>query len=241
MVGPRGRARCRVAVGARAELRHWQLLVRLEGARRLEGELAVAEERLRFAADLHDIQGHHLQVIALESELASRLAASHPAAAAAHMTEAEGQARQALADTRRIVQGYRKASLAAELSNATRVLAAAGIDGRLGRDAQDAANDVAEPGRHLLGLVVREATTNVLRHSTADQARLALTVEGDTARLEVANNGATATGEAARRDGTGLATLAERLHAAGGTLEWEHGDDWFTLTASIPVRQEQRS
>ena len=229
-----------VAVGARAELRHWELVVRLERARQLEGELAVAEERLRFAADLHDIQGHHLQVIALESELASRLAASDPAAAAAHMTEAQDQARQALAETRGIVQGYRTTSLGAELANATRVLAAAGIDGRLASDAQ-AADDVGEPGRHLLGLVVREATTNVLRHSRADQARLALTVEGDTARLYVRNNGATAPGEAASRDGTGLATLAERLRAAGGALDWGHDDDWFSLTARIPVGQEQRA
>ncbi|QBI18494.1 histidine kinase [Egibacter rhizosphaerae] len=230
-----------VAVASRAELRHWELVVRLERARQLEGALAVAEERLRFAADLHDIQGHHLQVIALKCELAGRVAASDPAAAAGHMAEAEDLARQALADTRGIVQGYRTASLGTELTNATRVLAAAGIDGRLSRDAQVAADEVEDPGRHLLGLVVREATTNVLRHSRADQARLALTLEGATARLDVRNNGANATGKATSPDGTGLATLAERLRAAGGALEWEHDDDWFGLTAWIPVGHEQLS
>ena len=229
-----------VGMAARAELRHWELVVGLEHARRLEGELAVAQERLRFAADLHDIQGHHLQVNALKSELAARLAASDPAAAAAHMTEAGDHARQALADTRSVVQGYRRASLAAELTNATRVLAAAGIDGRLDRAAQDTADEVGERGRHLLGLLVREATTNVLRHSHADQARLALSVDGDTARLEVRNNGATATDEAASPGGTGLPALADRLRAAGGALKWEHQDDWFTVTARIPVGQEQR-
>ncbi len=230
-----------IGIGARAELRRWELVVRLEHARRLESELAVAQERLRFASDLHDIQGHHLQVIALKSELATRLAASDAAAAAAHMTEVGDHARQALADTRSVVQGYRKAPLGGELTNATRVLAAAGIDGRLDKDAQGAADDVGEPARHLLGLVVREATTNVLRHSHADQARIVLSVEGDTAQLEVRNNGATATGEAASRGGTGLGALADRLRAAGGALEWEHEDDWFTVTARIPAVQGQSS
>ena len=228
-----------VGIAGRAELRDWELVVRLERARRLEGELAVAEERLRFAADLHDIQGHHLQVIALKSELATRLAASDPAAAATNMAQVGDHARQALADTRSVVQGYRRASLGAELANATRVFAAAGIDGRLDRAAQGAADGVGEPGRHLLGLVVREATTNVLRHSHADQARLALTVDDDTARLQVRNNGATATDEAASHGGTGLATLADRLRAAGGALEWRHDDDWFTVTARMPAGQGQ--
>lgn len=229
-----------VGVGARAGLRDWELAVRLERARHLEGELAVARERLRFAADLHDIQGHHLQVIALKSELATRLAASDPAAAAAHMSEAGGHARQALADTRGIVLGYRQAPLGAELANATQVLAAAGIDGRLGSRTRDAADEVAEPARGLLGLVVREATTNMLRHSHADQARLTLAVDDDAARLEVANNGATATVDNAGHDGTGLATLAQRVRAAGGTLEWAHHDDWFTVTARLPAAQGQR-
>lgn len=197
----------------------------------------MADERLRFAADLHDIQGHHLHVIALESELATRLAESDPAAAGAHMAQVQAHARSALADTRGLVQGYRRASLADELANATRVLAAAGVDGRLDHGTEAIADDLAEPARHLLGLVAREATTNVLRHSHADQARLALHVDGDQAQLEVRNNGAE---PATDTLGSGLTTLASRLEDAGGTLAWERHGDWFTVTARVPLAAERQ-
>jgi two-component system, NarL family, sensor histidine kinase DesK len=67
----------------------WEVAARLERARRLSAELAVKDERLRFAADLHDIQGHHLQVIALKSELAARLAQTDPARAAVEMQQVQ--------------------------------------------------------------------------------------------------------------------------------------------------------
>lgn len=210
----------------------WQLVHRLERARRLEAALAVADERLRFAADLHDIQGHHLQVIALHSELATRLAASDPDAAATHMSQVHEHARTALADTRSLVQGYRRTPLADELANATRVLEAAGVDGRLEPGTATDAESVGEPGRQLLGLVAREATTNILRHSDAQRARLTLYVDDTRAHLTIRNDGVVA---ADHPPGTGLTGLAERLEDAGGRLQWHHDDGWFTLDARVPV------
>ena len=211
----------------------WELAHRLEAARRIEGQLAVADERLRFAADLHDIQGHHLQVIALKSELATRLIEADPDAAATQMAEVQEHARTALADTREVVQGYRQTPLAAELTNATRVLEAAGIDGRLGPGALEGARTVGGSGRQLLGGVVREATTNILRHSHAHQARLIFAVNGENARLAIHNDGTTTTAD--HPPGTGLADLRRRLEVAGGTLRWEHDDGWFIVTAQVPV------
>lgn len=224
-----------VAGGLTAARWFWELLHRLEAARWLEGQLAVADERLRFAADLHDIQGHHLQVIALKSELATRLADSDPVAAAAQMAEVQEHARTALADTREVVQGYRRTPLAEELTNATRVLEAAGIDGRLDPGAFDSAQSVEGAARQLLGVVVREATTNILRHSHAQRARLTLDIDGDHARLGIHNDGAT---DAEHPPGTGLADLRRRLDAAGGSLQWRHDDGWFRLTAQIPLPDE---
>lgn len=220
----------------------WQLVHRLERSRRLEAELAVADERLRFAADLHDVQGHHLQVIALHSELAERLAASDPDAAALQMSRVHEQARTALADTRRVVQGYRRTPLADELGNATRVLEAAGVDGRLSPGTVDDARLVDDPGRQLLGLVVREATTNILRHSRALRARLELEVEGTHASLRISNDGA-ATPDGGHNGpdgpddgpGTGLTGLSARVEDAGGRLRWEQRDGWFTLDARVPI------
>jgi two-component system, NarL family, sensor histidine kinase DesK len=211
----------------------WEVAARLERARRLSAELAVADERLRFAADLHDIQGHHLQVIALKSELAARLVHTDPARAATEMQEVQRLSTDALRDTRAVVQGYRRTSLDEEIANATRVLAAADIDARMRLDADTDSDRLSETSRHLLGLVVREATTNVLRHSRARRAEVDYRMDGGLARLRMGNDGAADQPGAA--SGSGLRALAERLAAVGGTLTWERDGDRFVVAASLPV------
>ncbi|MFA1550228.1 sensor histidine kinase [Actinomadura chokoriensis] len=208
----------------------WDITGRLDEARRLSAELAVKDERLRFAADLHDIQGHHLQVIALKSELAARLAEADPERATAEMRDVQRLATDALRDTREVVRGYRRTSLDDEIANATRILASAGIDTRT--TAEPAA--VTEAARHLLGLVMREATTNLLRHSRARHASIDYRVTGGVARLRVSNDGVfDVTGGAA--SGTGLRSLAERLGPAGGDLAWTRDGGRFEVTASLPA------
>jgi two-component system, NarL family, sensor histidine kinase DesK len=211
----------------------WDVAARLERTRRLSAELAVTDERLRFAADLHDIQGHHLQVIALKSELAARLAEADPARAAAEMKEVQRLSIEALRDTRAVVHGYRRTALDDEIANATKVLAAADIDARMQLDAGAESDRLSETGRHLLGLVVREATTNVLRHSKARHAEVDYRVAAGLARLRMWNDGAAPDPSAPA--GSGLRTLAERLAAAGGRLTWEHDGERFVVAASLPV------
>ncbi|WP_051864723.1 sensor histidine kinase [Streptosporangium roseum] len=167
----------------------WDVADRLDQARRLAAELAVKDERLRFAADLHDIQGHHLQVIALKSELAERLAEAAPVRAAAEMREVRRLAADALRDTRAVVRGYRRTTLEDEIANAAKVLAAAGIDAAVDHDRATGTGTLPEPARHILGLVMREATTNVLRHSRARRAHIAYDVEDGRARLRIGNDG----------------------------------------------------
>jgi two-component system sensor histidine kinase DesK len=211
----------------------WEVAARLERARRLSAELAVKDERLRFAADLHDIQGHHLQVIALKSELAARLAQTDPARAAVEMQQVQRLSTEALRDTRAVVQGYRRTSLDEEIANATRVLAAADIDARMQLDAATDSDRLSETSRHLLGLVVREATTNVLRHSQAERAQVDYRVAAGVAQLRMGNDGAV--DQPGASQGSGLRTLAERLVAAGGTLTWEQDGDRFVVVASLPL------
>ena len=211
----------------------WEVAARLERARRLSAELAVKDERLRFAADLHDIQGHHLQVIALKSELAARLAQTDPARAAMEMQQVQRLSTQALRDTRAVVQGYRRTSLDEEIANATRVLAAAAIDARMQLDAATDSDRLSETSRHLLGLVVREATTNVLRHSQAERAQVDYRVAAGMAQLRMGNDGAV--DQPGASPGSGLRTLAKRLVAAGGTLTWEQDGDRFVVVASLPL------
>lgn len=202
----------------------WRIALRLEQARGQAAELAVLGERLRFAADLHDVQGHHLQVVALHAELAARLLeAGDPDGAAAALAQVRGQAAEALGETRALVSDLRRVSLAQEIDNARAVLEAAGSRVRV--DLEGEATRLGEAAERVLGLAVREATTNVLRHARAGRVDLRLEADGpDRSRLSVVNDGAPgrmsedSAVDAGVGAGTGLAALAERAEAAGGSL-----------------------
>ena len=94
-------------------------------------ELAVENERTRFARDLHDILGHSLTVITVKAELANRLLDVDPERARAELADLERLSRDALADVRRAVEGYRELTLPGELARARTALAAAEIEAEL--------------------------------------------------------------------------------------------------------------
>ncbi|QMU76774.1 sensor histidine kinase [Streptacidiphilus sp. PB12-B1b] len=201
----------------------------LDAARELESQLAVAEERLRFGRDLHDVMGRNLAVIALKSELAAQLARHGRAEAVEQMIEVQRIARESQREVRAVVRGYRRADLATELTGALSVLRAAGIDGRAeGQDGDALPSEV----QAALGWVVREATTNVLRHSEARSCTIRLTTDG-AAVLSVVNDGVPADSRAP--SGSGLVGLRERLAVLGGALAVEAGDGSFRLTAEVPL------
>src|SRR5919202_637301 len=126
-------------------------------AREEMARLAVAEERLRFARDLHDLLGHSLSVIVLKSELAGRLALATPERAASELRDIEQVAREALREVREAVSGYRQAGLAQELEGAREALAAAGISVGIERSA----GPLPAPVDSVLAWAVREAATNI--------------------------------------------------------------------------------
>lgn len=210
----------------------WNVVVRLDASRHASSQLAVTRERLRFAADLHDIQGHHLQVIALKTELAGRLMQSQPAAARQQIDEAQDLARTALEDTRALVHGYRQVDFSDEVRNAADVLDAAGIACRVAVD-----DSGLEPTvQKALGLVIREATTNILRHSEATSASFALETDGSYWNLEITNDGVGPTAGTQSGDGTGLSGLRRRLSEVGGSLEVINSVQRFRLVADVPVQ-----
>ncbi|AWB89180.1 sensor histidine kinase [Salinibacterium hongtaonis] len=213
----------------------WRIVVELDRHRRAGAELAVARERLRFASDLHDIQGHHLQVIALKAELAERLLDHNPVGARENLHEVRAIARQALDETRSLVYGYREIAFGDELENAREVLSAAGARCVLNVGALPQDPEV----QRCLALIVREATTNILRHSEATNAWITLSTTPTGSELVIGNDGA-AQG-AANRDaagalrGSGLAGLRERVNAIGGTLEAVVGDtNTFEIRVMVP-------
>ena len=162
-----------------------------EAAQQELARLAVEQERTRFARDLHDLLGHSLTVVAVKAELAGRLVGRDPARAAAEIAEVERLARQALADVRAAVAGYREVTLAAELATARAALGAAGIDA----DLPGAVDDVPAARRELFGWVVREGVTNVVRHSGVPRARSGSTPT----TVEIVDDGAAGRGRSGDR------------------------------------------
>ncbi|CCK30471.1 two-component sensor kinase [Streptomyces davaonensis JCM 4913] len=215
----------------------------LRAAREELARRAVEEERLRFSRDLHDLLGHTLSVIVVKSEAARRLARADVDAAVSQITDIESVGRQALTEIREAVTGYREGSLATDLDRARSALTAAGISVTVDRSGPP----LPPRTEALLGWVVREAATNVLRHSGA--ARCAITVSGDerAVRLTVADDGPGDFGSGVSGvDGTGLMGLRERLAAVGGSLSAEAGgslgakageEGGFLVTAELPYEE----
>ena len=203
----------------------------LRAARAEVGRLAVSEERLRFARDLHDLLGHSLSLVALKCDLADRLVASAPERAGQEIREAAGVTREALREVRETVAGYRRPTLAGELSAAQEMLAAAGI----GCHGEGQSPRLSPDIEGALAWTLREAITNVIRHSRARRCAIRLSQQEDRAELEVVDDGLE---QPARSGGTGngLAGAGERMAAVGGECQaGRAADGGFRLAASVPL------
>ena len=188
----------------------------LNRARAELARLAVAEERERFARDLHDLLGHSLSVIALKAELAGRLLPERLEEAAGEIAELEQVARGALSEVREAVGGYRQPTLDGELEGARVALSAAGIRADVLR--APTALDPAVEG--VLAWAVREGATNVIRHSGARQCTLTISSSLVDAAVEVVDDGVrVAPGRVNGHGGHGLEGLAERARSLNGRVE----------------------
>ncbi|MDV9177306.1 histidine kinase, partial [Streptomyces sp. W16] len=172
----------------------------LRAAREELARRAVEKERMRFSRDLHDLLGHTLSVIVVKSEAARRLAPRDMEAALGQITDIEAVGRQALTEIREAVTGYREGSLATELDRARSALSAADIDPVV----RQSGPPLTPQTEALLGWVVREAVTNVVRHSGATRCEITLDGVLDRARLTVADDGAGDGGAAATVPAEGI-------------------------------------
>ena len=203
----------------------------LHDARTELARLAVADERERFARDLHDLLGHSLSVISLKAQLARKRLPEDPQSALVDVSDIETVSREALREVREAVSGYRKPALDAELQGARTALDAAGIQATIDRPAVELPADVEA----VLAWTVREAATNVIRHSGARHSTIRLVPALDQASVEILDDGRGVNGS--QGDGSGLAGLQERLRQAGGRLEAGPRDDGpgFRVRAVVPV------
>jgi two-component system, NarL family, sensor histidine kinase DesK len=204
--------------------------LQLSLAREQIARLAVGEERLRFARDLHDLLGNSLSVIALKSELAGRLINRAPGLAAHEVEDIEKVARDALREVREAVAGYRQPTLAAELAGAREALAAAGIELRI--DQEHATLPPAVEA--VLAWTVREGVTNVMRHSQAKRCAIRISTNDGHATVDVVDDGRGGTPEA----GSGLHGLQERVRERRGTLSAEPlPHEGFRLRVRLPLAE----
>jgi two-component system sensor histidine kinase DesK len=198
------------------------LSVREENAR-----LALADERNRFARDLHDILGHSLTVITVKAELANRLIDVDTDRARTELADLERLSRDALADVRRAVEGYRELTLPGELARARTALSAAEIAAEL----PNSTDDVPSDRRELFAWAVREGITNVIRHSGARRCTVVLGMH----EVEVRDDGR-GPAETVRTGGAGhgLVGLRERAAALGGTVVTRSLEPGFSLKVVVP-------
>lgn len=211
-----------------------ELVVELAEMRGELARMAVGQERLRFARDLHDLLGYSLSSITLKAELSYRLVPNHPDRARQELAEILEASRQALADVREVASSYRDMSLRAETAAAERMLESAEIEvvtkvlipNELPADLDTA-----------LATTLREGVTNILRHSKVQHCMISLTQADAAIRLELANDGVVDQDARSEADsGSGLGNLRGRLAGFGGTLTAGVGPDrLFRLVAEVPL------
>ena len=199
---------------------------RLVAAQGELAERAVADERARIAADLHDILGHSLTVVTVKAELAQRLLDVDVERARKELADLEALARDALADVRATAMGVRGISLPGEIAAAREALAAANVEA----DLPGAADEVPTVNRELFAWTIREGITNVVRHSRARHVRVLLTP----ASVEIIDDGVGPVPGAAA--GQGLAGLRRRAEALGGQLTAGRDDEQgFRVRVEVPT------
>ncbi|MET9342824.1 histidine kinase [Nonomuraea sp. NPDC003804] len=203
----------------------WTVVKAAHDGREALTKLAVTEERLRFSRDMHDIVGHSLSAIAVKSELAARLATGE---AAKEMMEVRRLARDSLKEIRAVVRGYRTVDLGAELRSVRAVLEAAGISCALELPQDGLSEEVST----LLAWLVRESSTNVLRHSAATACRIRVAAGAGEVELTVSNDNPKPSRGTA---GTGLTGMSERVAALGGVLTAGESKGEFVVRARIPA------
>jgi two-component system sensor histidine kinase DesK len=204
------------------------------------GELArvaVIEERLRMARDLHDLLGQSLSMITLKSELAARLIGLDPLQAAQEMRDVEQAARRTLREVRAAVAGYRQPTVSGELEGARQLFEAAGIEWAIEQQGERLPSAVDA----VLAWAVREGVTNVIRHSRALSCQIRITNERGTVTMLVINDRPCApkSNGAPAHQGSGLAGLAERVAAYGGRVAADplrvDGAPAFRLCVQLPA------
>jgi two-component system, NarL family, sensor histidine kinase DesK len=195
------------ALGNHSAYLQMQTFRKLQNSQAQVASIAKVAERERIARDLHDLLGHTLSVIVLKSELASKLAEKNPARAIQEIRDVERISREALQEVRSAVRGYRSSGLEAELANISLALEAAQV--RLEQFMMPLELEWAT--EQTLAFILREAITNVVRHSNAKTCFVSLEQKNQFVMLEIYDNA-----QLELKPGNGIAGMRERVAALQG-------------------------
>ena len=193
-------------------------------------QLATVAERERIARDLHDLLGHTLSIITLKSELAGKLIDTDNQKAKQEIKDVEEISRKTLKEVRVAISGYRSRGLVAEIANTKLILSSANINFDYDVDL----NLLSPLQEANLSLILREAVTNIVRHSKANKARLKILEKEKNILFEISDNGI----GIIAKEGNGLKGIKERIEALGGNVEIQPKDG-VNLTILLPIEEKQ--
>lgn len=189
------------------------------------------EERNRIARDLHDTLGQTLTMIKLKSELTMRLMEKNPEKAKHELHDILNTSRYALKQVRELVTDMKFISLKKEVELSKDILKNAGIE-LVVKDEGDmfTLSNVAET---MLALSVREAITNIIKHSAADQCTITPYIETEYYCIQVSDNGL---GNLRQGEGNGLQTMKERMTMLQGDMYMTASPGHGTvITLKVPL------
>ncbi|WP_424767937.1 histidine kinase [Paenibacillus sp. sgz302251] len=219
-----------------SRIKQEQLEGKLEDANKRISELVKLEERQRIARDLHDTLGQKLSLIGLKSDLAGRLMSTNPEKAQAEIDDVRQTARTALKEVREMVTQMRGTRLEDELFRVKQILKAAEIEFEFEGDVQ--LEDTNAMTENVLSMCLKEAVTNVVKHSGAHHCSVTIDSSRTEVVMQVKDNGIGIAEKAKNYRGHGLQGMKERLEFVNGSLEIVSKDGtMLIITVPNVIRQ----
>lgn len=200
--------------GIRSLNRQMELEKKLEEANEKIRTLIKGEERERILRDLHDTLGHTLSMITLQSQLVQKFIDKDNKRAKEAAGDIEKTSRSALRQMRELVSTMRTTTIMEELSQMERILAAADI--LLHQKGMTDFNSIPLLKQNIIAMCLREAATNVVKHSRAKNCTVEMTIANGKIVVKVEDDGIGFPDSL--QEGNGLRGMRERLALIEGEL-----------------------
>ena len=210
-------------------LKQEELEVKLEDANQRIAELAIVEERNRIARDLHDTLGQKLSMVGLKAELSQKLIDREPDKAKEELQDIQDTARHALKEVREMISDMKNASLTDELSHVRMLLDAAGISHEIHNERGPA--ELPMLTESVLSMSLKEAVTNVVKHSNARRCIITLTESDRDIFLKITDDGSASPKV---HYGNGLQGMKERLTFVNGECRTFSSENGFEVNITVP-------